>query len=120
MKKLTDDSYFARALAWMAGVVLRRPKLILISSAVLFVVSVLYTVKFLDFDMNRDNLVGSNEKYQKAFLEFKAEFPQQDDLAVVVESDDVEKNRQFVERLGAKVEQKTTCFTNLIYNNDLK
>src|SRR3954466_5030500 len=120
MKKLTDDSYFARALGWLTGLVLRHPKLLLYSQALLFGLCILYTVKFLDFDTNRDNLVGSNEKYQKAFLEFKKEFPQQDDLAVVVESDDVEKNRQFVERLGAKLERETTYFTNLIYNNDLK
>src|SRR6185369_12698838 len=120
MKRLTDDSYFARSLAWVAGVVVRRPKLIVYSQVLLFALSVVYTVKFLDFDTNRDNLVGENEKYQKAFLEYKNEFPQQDDLAVVVESDDIEKNRQFVERLGAKLERETSYFTNLIYNNDLK
>jgi uncharacterized protein len=120
MKKLTDDTVLARVLAWLARMVFRHKKLIIISQAVLFVASVLVAYKYLRFDTNRDNLVGQNEKYQHAFLEYKKEFPSQDDLAVVVESEDIEKNRQFVERLGAKVMAEPAYFTNVIYNNDLK
>ena len=120
MKKLTDDTVLARALAWLARMVFRHKKLIIISQVVLFVVSVLVAYKFLRFDTNRDNLVGQNEKYQHAFLEYKKEFPSQDDLAVVVESEDIEKNRQFIERLGAKVLAEPAYFTNVIFNNDLK
>src|SRR4051812_29169339 len=120
MKKLTDDTMLARSLAWVASAVFRHRRLIIYSQAVLFVLSILVTVKFLKFDTNRDNLVGQNEKYQRAFLAYKKEFPQQDDLAVVVESDDIEKNRQFIERLGAKVLAESQTFTNVIYNNDLK
>src|SRR5438477_3481178 len=120
MKKLTDDTMLARSLAWVASAVFRHRRLIIYSQAVLFVLSILVTVKFLKFDTNRDNLVGQNEKYQRAFLAYKKEFPQQDDLAVVVESDDIEKNRQFIERLGAKVLAESQAFTNVIYNNDLK
>lgn len=120
MKKLTDDSYFARSLAWLARTVFRYRHAVIWTQAVLFVLSILYTVKYLQFDTNRDNLVGQNEKYQHAFLAYKKEFPQQDDLAVVVESENQEKNRQFIERLGAKVEAETKYFTNIIYNNDLK
>ena len=61
-------------------------------------------VKYLEFDTSRNNLVGANKKYHQNFLSFKKEFPTQDDLVVVVESDTPEKNRQFVERLGAKLE----------------
>src|SRR5947209_3092060 len=120
MKKLTDDTLLARSLAWVARVVFRHRGLIIYSQAVLFVLSILVTIKFLKFDTNRDNLVGQNEQYQHAFLLYKNEFPQQDDLAVVVESEEIEKNRQFIERLGAKVLAEPQSFTNVIYNNDLK
>ncbi len=120
MKKLTDDTLLARVLAWLARMVFRHKKLIVISQVILFVVSVLIAYKYLRFDTNRDNLVGQNEKYQHAFLEYKKEFPSQDDLAVVVESEDIEKNRQFIERLGAKVMAEPAYFTNVIFNNDLK
>jgi len=120
MKKLTDDTLLARVLAWVARLVFRHRRLVIYSQVILFVLSILITVKYLKFDTNRDNLVGQNEKYQHAFLDYKKEFPQQDDLAVVVESENLEKNRQFIERLGAKVLAQPDYFTNVIFNNDLK
>ena len=90
-------------MAWLARAVLRRPAFFLYPQLALALLCVLYTVKFLDFDTRRDNLVGSNKKYHQNFLRFKKEFPTQDDLVVVVESESSEKNRQFVERLGARL-----------------
>src|SRR6516162_2296212 len=104
----------------LAGVVIRWRLLLVYPQIVLFALAVLYTVKNLQFDVNRDNLVGSEKKYHKNFLKFKKEFPTQDDLVVVVESDDPEKNRQFVERLGAKLEREPQLFTNVFYKGDLK
>jgi hypothetical protein len=120
MKRLTDDTLLARVLGWTARTVFRHRQLVIYSQVILFFLSVFITVKYLKFDTDRDNLVGHNEKYQHAFLAYKREFPQQDDLAVVVESEDIEKNRQFIERLGAKVLAQPAYFTNVIFNNDLK
>ncbi len=39
---------------------------------------------------------------------------------VVVESENMEKNRQFVERLGHKLEAETNTFTDVFYKGDLK
>src|ERR1017187_4384306 len=120
MKQLTDDSSFAKALGWVARMVLRHRRLIIYAEAVLFVFSILYTVKFLQFDMSRDNLVGANENYHKNYLQFETEFPQQSDLVVAVESENEEKNRQFVERLGVKLEAETNLFADVFYKGDLK
>ena len=120
MKKLTDDTVLARALAWTASLVFRHRRLVIYSQVVLFGLCVWVTFRFLNFDANRDNLVGQNEKYQHAYFEYKKEFPQQDELAVVVESENLEKNRQFVERLGARVLAEPQYFTNVIFNKDLK
>ncbi|MFO1487389.1 MAG: MMPL family transporter [Verrucomicrobiota bacterium] len=135
MKQLTDESSMARFLAWVARLVFRHRRSFLYAQLVLFVLSILYTVRYLEFDMNRDNLVGANKQYQHNFLAFKKEFPQSDDLVVVVESENEERNRQFVERLGSKLEaarirvpmapgSKETIETNLyadvFYKGDLK
>jgi hopanoid biosynthesis associated RND transporter like protein HpnN len=120
MKQLTDDSLAARALGWVAHAVCHHGRWIIYSQAVLFVICIFYTVKCLQFDMNRDNLVGSNKSYHQNYLRFKREFPGQDDLVVVVESDDIEKNRQFIERLGAKVDAETNLFIDVMYRKDLK
>ena len=70
--------------------------------------------------MNQDDLVGPNQKYHQNFLALQKEFPQQgNDLVVVVESEDIEKNRQFVERLAAKMAPETNLFQDIFYQHDL-
>ena len=71
-------------------------------------------------DMDRDHLVGSDKTYHQVFMEYRKEFPGEDELAVVVESGDQERNRQFVERLAAKLQLETNIFTDVFYKGDLK
>ena len=120
MKTLSEDSFIARVLTRLANTVFRYRKLFLYPQLALGVLCALYTFKNLQFDMNRNDLVGAKKKYHQNFLNFKKEFPTQDDLVVVVESEDGEKNRQFVERLGARLEAETNLFHDIIYRGDLK
>src|SRR5437588_771190 len=120
IKRLTEDSLLARGLALLARAVLRYRWHFIWPQLGLFVLCVLYTFKNLQFDTSRNNLVGSDKKYHQNFLKFKKEFPTQDDLVVVVESEDPEKNRQFIERLGAKLEAETNTFHDVFYKGDLK
>ena len=120
IKQLTEDSLVARWLTGLTRAILRYRRAFLYPQLVLFVLCILYTVKFLEFDVSRDNLVGSNKKYHQNFLRFKKEFPTQDDLVVVVESESPEKNRQFVERLGAKLDGEPNLFHDVFYKGDLK
>lgn len=120
MKNLSEDSLMGRTLGWVSAMVLKHRGWVLYSQILLFVACVVYTVKFLEFDTRRDNLVGHNKKYHQNFLKFKKEFPTQDDLVVVVESESTEKNRQFVERLGAKLDAETNLFVDVFYKGDLK
>ena len=109
-----------RLLQWLARVVCRHPGWFLYPQIILAGLCVYYTIKNLEFDTNRDNLVGGDKKYHQNFLKYKKEFPLQDDLVVVVESEDKEKNRQFVERLGARLELETNLFTDVVFKGDLK
>jgi predicted RND superfamily exporter protein len=117
MKSLSE-TFFGRVLGRLADAVTRRRWLFLWPQIALFGLCVLYTCFNLKFDPSRDNLVGSEKKYHQNFLKLKKEFPAQDDLVVVVESEDPGKNRQFVERLGAKLEAETNLFTDVLYKHD--
>ena len=120
MKALSADTLPARLLAKLAAAVCRHPRWFIYPQVVLFLVCVLYTVGYLQTDMNRDNLVGPNQKYHQNFLALQKEFPQQgNDLVVVVESEDAEKNRQFVERLAAKMAPETNLFCDVFFQHDL-
>jgi hypothetical protein len=119
MKALSTDSFLARLLAKLAAAVCRHPRWFFWPQILLFFACVLYTVAFLQFDTSRDDLVGSNKKYQENYLRLKKEFPQQSDLVVVIQSENLEKNRQFAERIGAKLEAETNLFTDVFYKGDL-
>ncbi|HHY84111.1 MAG TPA: MMPL family transporter [Verrucomicrobia bacterium] len=119
MKSLTDNSPVARALGALARAVCRHRRFFFYSNLVLFLASVWYTVQFLEFSTRRNDLVGSDKTYHQNFLRFREEFPRQDDLVVVVESDDSEKNRQFVERLAARLEANTNLYEDVFYRGDL-
>jgi hopanoid biosynthesis associated RND transporter like protein HpnN len=120
IKRLTEDTLVARALRKLAWAVFYHRGWFVYPQLVLFVLCVFYTVKFLEFDTGRDNLVGANQKYHRNYRDYKKEFPGQDDLVVVVESEDADKNRQFVERLGARLETETNLFHDVFYKGDLK
>jgi len=101
---------------------------------VLAALSIWYTVENLEFHTSRNALVGGEKEYHKVFLQFRKEFPVEDDIVAVVESELMEKNRQFVERLGAKLEAErttvtaedgktkieTNLFAHVFYKGDLK
>jgi hopanoid biosynthesis associated RND transporter like protein HpnN len=119
MKALSTDSFLARLLAKLAAGVCRHPGWFFYPQIFLFVACVLYTVFFLQFDTSRDDLVGSNKKYHQNYLQLKKEFPQQSDLVVVIQSENIEKNRQFAERIGAKLAAETNLFADVFYKGDL-
>ena len=120
MNKKEGDSLAVRILGKLAWLVIHRRRWFLYPQIVLFFICIFYTVAFLEFDTSRSSLVGANKRYHQNFMKFRKEFPKQADLVVVVESEDPPKNRQFVERLGAKLEAETNLFTDVFYKGDLK
>lgn len=114
------DPLLIRVLKRLADLVYRFPRWFFYPQAVLFLVAILYTVLRLEFDTNRNNLVGADKIYHQAYLQYRQDFAAQDELVAIVESEDIEKNRQFVERLGARLEVETNLFTDVFYKGDLK
>src|SRR6478736_2864644 len=121
------SSAFANALRFVTRLLLRHPRWFVWPQIVLCILCIVYTaggfksfgLKGLEMDMNRDNLVGEKDPSHRIFLEYRKEFPQQDELVVVVESENMERNRQFVERLAAKLEPYTNMFEDVFYKGDL-
>jgi predicted RND superfamily exporter protein len=94
------DTFFARMLRAVARMVGLHPRWFVLPQILLFGLCVFYSVFRLSFDMSRDNLVGSDKKYHQVFMKFHKEFPGEDEFAVVVESQSMDLNRQFVERIS--------------------
>jgi len=109
-----------RLLRLLARGVYRYPSLFFYPQIALLGLALFYTIHHLGFSVGRSDLVGSEKKYHQIYARFKKEFPSQDDLVAVVESENPEKNRQFVERLGAKLEAETNIFGEVFFKGDLK
>jgi hopanoid biosynthesis associated RND transporter like protein HpnN len=112
-------SLTARVLHWLSDAIYAHRAWFLYPQIALAVLCVFYTVYNLEFLTSRNVLVGAEKEYHRIFLEFKKEFPVQDELVVVVESTDMERNRQFVERLGARLQAETNLFTGVFFKGDL-
>ncbi len=86
----------------------------------LLVICLIYTATQLRFSTNRSDLVSPNEKYQKTHLLLQEEFKYQDSLVAIVESENQDKNRRFVERLAQKLKNEPELFQDVYYKGDLK
>ena len=79
MKALSADSFLARLLAKLTAGVCRHPRWFFWPQVVLCVVCVVYALPKpygqLDFDMNRDDLVGPDQKYHQNYLALHPEQP---------------------------------------------
>lgn len=113
-------SLTVRVLMGLAGALFRHRGWFVWPQLVLVVASIWFTIAKLEFRTNRSDLVGGDKQYHRLYLEFRKEFQVEDDIVVVAESEQLEKNRQFVERLGAKLEVETNLFAHVFYKGDLK
>jgi uncharacterized protein len=115
----SPDSIIARGLRWLARWVCRHPQWSLWPHLLLAALAVGYTVRNLQFSVDRNDLVGADKEYHRNFLAYREAFQAMDELVVIVESEDTERNRQFVERLGARLQTETNLFTDVLFNNDV-
>jgi uncharacterized protein len=108
-----------RGLSWLARWVCRHPGWSSWPHLLLVILAVGYTVRNLEFSVDRNDLVGADKEYHRNFLAYREAFQAMTELVVIVESEHTEKNRQFVERLGARLQAETELFTDVLYNNDV-
>jgi hopanoid biosynthesis associated RND transporter like protein HpnN len=114
-----SQSLTARFLGRLAAAVFVHPRWFFWPQWALMALAIAYTATSLQFITSRDALVGAEKEYHRLFLNYRKEFPVQDNLVVVVESENLERNRQFVERLGAKLRDQTNLFSTIFFKTDL-
>ena len=109
-----------RLLHKLADRLLAHPLWFVFPQIALLVICVVYTATHLRFTTNRNDLVSADEKYQKTHLLLKQEFKYQDSLVAIVESENQDKNRRFVEQLASKLRNEPAVFQDVYYKGDLK
>lgn len=117
MRGLHPDK-LEKFLQWLWQVLQRHPRRIVLLHLALAVVCAVLAPR-LEVRSELTDLVGEDLAYYRLHLAFLQEFPGQDELLAVVESSDPQRNRQFVERLAAKLRAEPAWFTNTYYKADL-
>jgi hypothetical protein len=109
-----------RLLHRLSGVVSRHRGWFIYPQLVFFGVCLFYAGNELQFRTDPNEMFSSDQGYVRDWSEVQEEFQLQEDLVALVESEDFEKNRQFVERLAARLDQETNLFKNVFYKRDLR
>ena len=114
-----NRSLLKACLERLAHAVIQAPGWFIYPQCFCFLICVGWTLTHLEFNTSRSDLVGSAQRYHRNFLDYQANFGGQDELIVVVESGDWQKNRRWVEALGSRLQAESDLFANLLYRQDL-
>ena len=109
-----------RWLGRLADLICARPNAFIYPQFIVFGICVFYTVSELGFNTNRSDLVGAEKRYHRNFLDYKKTFQNQDELVTIVESEDTERNREFIERLGAKLKKEPELFRDVFFKGNFQ
>jgi len=117
--KALHESRAGRLLQSLVEVVFRHPIWFCSIQLLLVLTCVWYTVTTLQFSTDKHALISVQDSYWRQFLQFKREFNIHENLFVLVESENREKNREFVERLASRL-QGDDRFGEIYYRTGLK
>jgi hypothetical protein len=118
MKPL-HESRAGRMLHFLAEAVSHYPRWFLYPQLLLALVCLGYTAAKLQFSTDKHDLISAEESYWRQFLEFKRDFKIHENLFVLVESESRKKNREFVDRLAARLRVDGE-FADVYYRAGLK
>jgi uncharacterized protein len=114
------STFAGRGLQKLVECLFKHPRWLCYPQLLLVLACVVYTATSLKLSTDRSDLVSSQERYRRNFLELKQEFRLPELLMVTVESESPERNRQFVERLAARLRNETNLITRVYFKGDLK
>lgn len=101
------------------GFITRHPWPVLAIALLLSVLSGVYTAAKLEFLTGRDDLMPKHAQFQQDYQAYRASFGDQEEIAVVVESDDPALTSRFCDRLYARLSQEPRLFVEVLYPGGL-
>lgn len=112
---MSHKTFHSRLFAFVA----RRPRLILGLALLLSVLSVVYTKRNMEFLTGRDDLMPRNAPFQVDYRAYRQEFGDQEEIVVVVESDDAEKATHCSDALFQRLNREKGVYRELFYPGGL-
>ncbi|MGA7829219.1 MAG: MMPL family transporter [Geobacteraceae bacterium] len=100
-------------------IITRFPLILVVLALVLSALSILYTRNNLEFLTGRDDLMPKTSKFSRDYQKYRQEFGDQEDIVVVIESDDPGKATRFGKELYGRLVKKKDVFREVFYPNGL-
>ena len=97
------------------GLIAQRPRLIVAAALALAVVSVIYTWQRMEFLTGRDQLMPANTSFNRDYQAYRAEFGDQEEIAVVIESGDSALAGRFGEHLAERLKADRRHFRDVFF-----
>ena len=112
---LSHHQFKSRLFSFVA----HRPRLILGLALLFSALSVLYTIKNMEFLTGRDDLMPRNAPFQVDYRAYRAEFGDQEEIVAVIESDDAERSTRAADALHERLKRETSVFREVFYPGGL-
>jgi hopanoid biosynthesis associated RND transporter like protein HpnN len=109
-----------RLLIGLVEGVCRFPRLVLVLSFLLALLSIASFAQFIEYQTQRSDLINPNKDCQQRWRKYVAEFGDDEDIVVVVKGVDRPRMEQALEALAGEVGRQTTLFDRLFYKVDLR
>ncbi len=93
----------------------RFPLLIVCLALIFSAVSILYTRENLEFLTGRDDLMPKNSKFHRDYRDYRQEFGDQEEIVVVIESENPEKAGRFGRELYDRLSKRPDVFREVFY-----
>ena len=114
-----DDSLLARPLGHLTRLLVRAPALITCLAVAAALAAILYSAQFLGFHTKRLDLLNPDSAFNKLWIEYIAEFGDQDDVVIVVESRDRDRIAPVTEPLAQAVAARNQLYHAVLHEVDL-
>ncbi|MDD5287084.1 MAG: MMPL family transporter [Desulfuromonadaceae bacterium] len=92
-----------------------RPRLILGLALLFSIISVIYTIRNMEFLTGRDDLMPRNAPFQVDYRAYRAEFGDQEEIVAVIESEDAERTTRAADALYALLSRDKGAFREVFH-----
>jgi predicted RND superfamily exporter protein len=118
-KPQTEFSLLGQPLKLLTVLVARFPVSVIVISALLVALSLTGAQLSLGFRTSRSDLLNPKSEYNRRWAEFTQEFGEQDDVTVVVHSDDPKAVPPILDELAAQLNRQPKLFRSIFHKIDV-
>jgi len=113
-----SEGVLGRLLEALTLMAARRPGVTLTFVALMTLVSIGITGRFLTFKTNRADLIDPNQEFHHRWMQFVEKFGDDSDVVVVVEGENPDQIRPVLERIGKRLDGEHELFARVLYKVD--